>query len=276
MQHLKLAERRVLYEVPQHESHFPGHQAFDMHMHSIYSDGTATPLALAFRAAELGIGISITDHNEIRGCLDAYELEICPVIFGIEVASQQGLDTLVYFEKVENYIEFFEKEIKYHRGLDPSSFTDIPIMDVMKKAKDYEGYTVLAHPYGPGWKNCTGAISRFGRKLLDRVDGIECCNGSLSLSRNVRAYRLALQWHKAVLGGSDAHSLATSGDVITLFEKSDRHHPTAAIDRRETKVIGSRSRPLPRAYGHSRMVFKHAQFWPSIVLKKLKLSPQFR
>jgi len=39
----------------------------DLHFHSTYSDGLNGIDKIAARARKLGIGIAITDHNEIRG-----------------------------------------------------------------------------------------------------------------------------------------------------------------------------------------------------------------
>jgi len=56
----------------------------DLHIHTIYSyDGTAPVAAVLNRAKEVGLNvIAITDHDEIKGSLKAFDL--APQ-FGIEV-----------------------------------------------------------------------------------------------------------------------------------------------------------------------------------------------
>jgi predicted metal-dependent phosphoesterase TrpH len=48
----------------------------DLHIHTVYSyDGTASVPAVLARAKQVGLDvIAITDHDEIRGALRAFEL----------------------------------------------------------------------------------------------------------------------------------------------------------------------------------------------------------
>ena len=67
----------------------------DLHIHSIYShDATTTVRAILKQAADVGLNvIAITDHDEIRGSLEAqqlapqYGIEVVP---GVEVSTRDG------------------------------------------------------------------------------------------------------------------------------------------------------------------------------------------
>jgi hypothetical protein len=67
----------------------------DLHIHSIYShDATTTVRAILKQAADVGLDvIAITDHDEVRGSLEAqqlapaYNIEVVP---GVEVSTRDG------------------------------------------------------------------------------------------------------------------------------------------------------------------------------------------
>ena len=47
-------------------------QAFDLHTHSIYSDGTQTPAAIVRAAKEAGLAfVALTDHDTVMGVPEA-------------------------------------------------------------------------------------------------------------------------------------------------------------------------------------------------------------
>ena len=53
----------------------------DLHMHSLFSDGTYTPAEIVAEAKEIGLGvIALTDHNTVAGLPDF-----------IREAEQQGM-----------------------------------------------------------------------------------------------------------------------------------------------------------------------------------------
>ena len=79
----------------------------DLHIHTVYSyDGTASVPAVLARAKQVGLDvIAITDHDEIRGALKAFELAPrfdIEVIPGIEITTAEG-DLLALFvtEKIQ-------------------------------------------------------------------------------------------------------------------------------------------------------------------------------
>jgi predicted metal-dependent phosphoesterase TrpH len=67
----------------------------DLHMHTIYSyDGTASVPAVLARAKQVGLdAIAITDHDEIKGSLQAFDLAPkygIEVILGLEITTADG------------------------------------------------------------------------------------------------------------------------------------------------------------------------------------------
>lgn len=84
-------------------------QNIDLHIHTIYSDGTCSPKEVIYRAEELGLAaISITDHDSVDGLEEALgmskkvKVEIVP---GIEMSADVGEDEvhlLAYYLDCKN------------------------------------------------------------------------------------------------------------------------------------------------------------------------------
>jgi len=73
-------------------------QNIDLHIHTVYSDGTYTPTEVVEKAKELGLAaISITDHDSVSGVEEAIRageklgVEVVP---GIEMSSDAGEDEI--------------------------------------------------------------------------------------------------------------------------------------------------------------------------------------
>ncbi len=54
-----------------HKIREKGYTPVDMHIHTQHSDASISITSLLARAKHLGIGIAITDHNEIQGVIEA-------------------------------------------------------------------------------------------------------------------------------------------------------------------------------------------------------------
>src|SRR5512138_3422583 len=90
----------------------------DLHIHTIYSyDGTASVPAVLARAKQIGLNvIAVTDHDEIKGALKAFELAPSfgiEVIPGIEITTAEG-DLLALFvtQRIEPGLPLMETILK--------------------------------------------------------------------------------------------------------------------------------------------------------------------
>jgi predicted metal-dependent phosphoesterase TrpH len=181
----------------------------DLHIHTIYSyDGTASVPAVLARAKQVGLNvIAITDHDEIKGSLQAFDLAPqfgIEVIPGIEITTAEG-DLLALFvtEKIEPGLSLFETIIKVGEA---------------------GGICIAPHPVakGMGMKS----LSRLSiMKALRHPDtcriliGIETYNATaLDRESNYHAEALAKE-HPGIaqVGNSDAHMLQTIGLGATEF-----------------------------------------------------------
>ncbi|RLE08880.1 hypothetical protein DRJ00_05490, partial [Candidatus Aerophobetes bacterium] len=73
-------------------------EMIDLHIHTIYSDGTYTPEEVVCKAKELGlVAISITDHDSVSGLEEAISagkklgVEVVP---GVEMSTDIGEDEI--------------------------------------------------------------------------------------------------------------------------------------------------------------------------------------
>lgn len=170
----------------------------DMHIHSLYSDGKASPLEIVLQASSLGLGvISITDHDTFTGSkvavkyakLGTYGVVVVP---GVELRTDVG-DILVYCER----------EIELPRSIGP----------LIDKAHEENCIVVPAHPFD---------IARLGVgeeifKYKD-WDAIEVWNASSTKGSNLKAIEAARILGKPGVANSDAHLLEEIGVAYSLIE----------------------------------------------------------
>jgi predicted metal-dependent phosphoesterase TrpH len=181
----------------------------DLHMHTIYSyDGTASVPAVLRHAKEVGLDvIAVTDHDEIRGALKAFDLAPefgIEVIPGIEITTAEG-DLLGLFvtEKIE---------------------PGLPLIETIIKVGEAGGICIAPHPTarGLGMKSLSAAsIAQALRhpEAARILIGIETHNATaLDRESNHQARLLAADYPGiAQVGNSDAHTLQMIGLGATEF-----------------------------------------------------------
>ena len=176
----------------------------DLHIHTTYSDGTATVPDVLARAAAANVQvIAITDHDTIAGALEARQLAQefgVEVIVGEEVSTADGHVLALFIEDVL-----------------PAGR---PAGETIAAVHAQGGLCVAPHPYD--W--AVVSLGRFGfreRCSADwRFDAVEAFNAGLAWPRsgaNTHAQHVALELGLPAVGGSDAHSLATIGTGVTRF-----------------------------------------------------------
>lgn len=202
----------------------------DLQVHTSHGDGMEDARTL-FEHIELRGEmdvIAVTDHDDVRGALEAREVHgrsryHFDLVTGIEVTTRQGhLLALWVDQPIPSFRSLEATVAAVHRA---------------------GGIAVVPHPFS--------ALTRsVGRRSLERVlaiedesthpDGIELANPtSLGWDTGARARRLnATRYRLAETGGSDAHFVEAIGNAYTLFPGRDASMLRAAIlERRTTGVI---------------------------------------
>ncbi len=191
---------------------------YDFHTHTKYSsDGYIDPEKMVKVAIKKGLsGISITDHNNIKGALKTkkYQTDDLKVIIGSEVSTDRG----------EVIGLFLSQEIQSH------SF-----YDVLDEIKDQDGLVVLPHPYDELRRNGV----RLHKKEFKTVDLIEVFNSRcLRQKYNIKAYNFADKNNLNVIAGSDAHFASEVGKAGVIIKESNIRH---ALLKGRIEVFGEKS-----------------------------------
>ena len=113
--------KNVFFENPDLEKLRKKYMLIDMHNHTEASHDCSTKVKLiGERLRALKLGISITDHNAIKGALALRKQFPKQLILpGIEVTTKEDKDILLYFHTFSDLKEFYDKnifpKIKVHR-----------------------------------------------------------------------------------------------------------------------------------------------------------------
>lgn len=165
----------------------------DLHIHSKYSfDSIMDPRKILKYCKKLDFDIvSITDHNSIKGSLDAkkYEKEFgIRVIIGEEVKTDSG--DIIGLN--------LNDELKSRNWI-----------EVIEEIKEQDGISIFPHPFR-GHKNIEGIASK--------VDIIEVFNSRSTPNENQMSMELADKNNKPIFVGSDAHIYSEIGNTFMEFE----------------------------------------------------------
>ena len=203
----------------------------DMHLHTLYSDGTASVRAVLDHVeavTDLDV-IAITDHERIDGALRAAEIHAAgeyhfDLVVGEEITTRRGhLLALFVTERVPALR---------------------PLRETLERIHDQGGLAIAAHPMAPLTPSLGARSLRAAHDADDprhRLDGIELMNPSAA-GRSRRAARERLSADEldlAEVGNSDAHVLEGIGTGWTWFPGSSAADYRAAIGARATRPDGA-------------------------------------
>ena len=166
---------------------------FDLHVHSLYSDGAATPSEIVKHAKDMGFaGVAITDHDEVAGALAALRLDLedFVVIPGTEVSS------------IDGHILALGVKQKISRDLSAEATVD--------RIHALGGVAIAAHPFDKIRKGVGDLVYSV------KFDAVEVYNGhTMWMSRTPEEIMKNLE--VPATGGSDAHTLSELGAVTMDF-----------------------------------------------------------
>ncbi len=266
---------KIIFEKPDLAILRRDHAVFDMHFHTRYTDGRDAVHAIAARARALGIGIAITDHNDIRGVLEMAQYPEVPSIPGIEITSREGTHILVYFYEQRHLKKFYTKYVKSFLGRDRLSSTKLSMEEIVHCAKLFPSVTIFPHPYCVAYTgicNFNFDESRLER-LLESVDGVEVINAENIHRWNLRCALLGLNLGKSITGGSDGHSLYHMGKVVT-YAACEKSGPAMldAVKNARTCVAGKEINLFRRVAAGSAKLNLPASAYPERLGKNIRYS----
>ncbi len=192
----------------------------ELHSHSHYSkgikivkEGLDSPLEMAKRASELGLGaIAISDHNQFRAYRFAkkikenYNVILIPAE---EISTGEGhLNALGINERIKPGLGLLESIDRVH---------------------EQDGIAVAVHPF-----DIKNEGTRYQAK---HADVIEAFNG-LNVERvsNLKNIRYAESYKKPMVNGSDAHSADMVGWAVTEVNADNMDDILKAIKKGKTRL----------------------------------------
>lgn len=163
----------------------------DMHLHTYRSfDCRNPPAAILAAARDRGLDrIVVTDHNEIRGAIELFEMDPERVIVGEEVKTREGFDVIGIF---------------LHELIPKGT----PAVETCARIREQGGVVYLPHPFDSSRSGGAALLET----LADRVDVVEVHNARCyPATLNARALAWAREHGVLVGAGSDAHTIAELG-----------------------------------------------------------------
>jgi len=189
-----------------------------MHIHSKYSsDGIMDVKEIVKIAIKRGLdGIAITDHNTIKGGMEAknYETADLGILVGSEIMTENG----------EIIGLFLNEEINSNN-----------LRDVIQEIKDQDGIIVIPHPFDE--MRHSSFFPEDGDEKF--INGIEVFNSRCIFQKyNDNANEFAKKHQLAITAGSDAHFKNEIGNAGIITEKEDVRE---AIRKNDIKIFGNRT-----------------------------------
>jgi len=181
---------------------------YELHVHTKYSACSLLKPATALRILKKKgyDGVAITDHNTIKGALEARKInkdKNFEVIVGEEIRS--FLPNGSYCHVLGYYLK---KEIK------PGN-----IFDVARQINSQGGVACIAHPFTAVRR--AGVDMKTLEQLKGKIAGIECFNArNLFRKMDDKAAQAAKKLNFAATAGSDAHFCFELGRSATKFDEN--------------------------------------------------------
>ncbi|MBP2145490.1 putative metal-dependent phosphoesterase TrpH [Methanofollis sp. W23] len=234
----------VLFKTPTpEETAREGYLAADLHVHTNHSDSFTRVRDLLRSAARQGIGCAVTDHNQVRGAVEACHLASgVPVIPGIEVSADDGPHLLFYFPALSDLTDFYRRHIERKKRDGPCLAIRMTTAEILDAREDYHCVAAEAHPCGYAFLNRGMQegieCGRIDARTITRLDAIEVICGGMARPHNLAAADLACTYGLGRTGGTDSHLLREFGGVVTCAEAGSVEEFLEAIVRRRSVVIG--------------------------------------
>jgi len=212
----------------------------DLHIHSCYSeDGKGTPREIIKRLRKLGLdGACITDHNTVKGSLEALKEKIDDFVIvpGVEISTLEGHILAI--------------------GVKEDIPRDMHVDETVDLILDASGVPVVPHLFR--------MMSGIKRKNLDlivnKIGAIEVFNSCSLPKTNVKVAKVAKELDLGGTGGSDAHDPEYAGYGYTIIDNSDYSIDSVLSEIEKRKTWGE-GRTLPLEVRRKRMILSIKQFF---------------
>jgi hypothetical protein len=212
----------------------------DLHIHSKYSeDATGSPLEIIKVLKKKGIhGMAITDHNSIKGSLEALKLKSKDFIIipGIEISTSDG--HIIGLNIKENISR------------------DLTAEETIDEILDRNGLPIVPHLL----RSMSGIKQDKLLKVKSKISAIEVFNSCSVPQSNLKTANIAKKLELGGTGGSDSHQPRYAGEGYTIVDTND-HNLDTVISEIEEKNTWGKGKVLPLSYRRDRMIKSVKQFF---------------
>lgn len=271
----KESQHRILFKKPDLETLTKHFTVVDMHFHTIHSDGHNSVDEISEYARQLGIGIAITDHNEIKGAVELARHPDILCIPGIEVTSAEGSHVLIYFYSSRDLERFYSQTIIPAMGAEVMSSTSLEMEAIIDAARRFPTVVVFPHPYSAAYSGIQNSYFSETRllALYEMVDGIEVINAENMNKWNLQSTVLGFNIGKGITGGSDGHRLSQMGKAVTYANGTlDREAFLHAVKKGQTHVIGKEIDLLRKVTSNTIKLKNNIRNYPDLIEKNIRYS----
>lgn len=258
---------KIIYGNPKYATLEKHHSVVDMHSHTEASHDCNVKLKdYINKAKELGIGTAITDHDQIKSALalkKRYPKHF--LIPGIETTSVNNKHVLLYFNKISELKEYYNKYVKNfkkkHRTNTFRIRTTKTTEEILDNSKDFSAVSIFAHPMIRSEGIYRQMLAKQDFSLLKKSTGIEAINSTQTIKGNLKSTQWALMEKKAFTGGSDSHIIKTLGNTVTITTGNTIEEFLEKVRKKQNHVIG-----------HSNKWYADMRSLATIMRNKLKRS----
>jgi predicted metal-dependent phosphoesterase TrpH len=211
----------------------------DLHLHTKCSDAAFTVKDAIKQAKKLKIGLAITDHNNIKGAIEAEKYKKVLTIPSIEVGTKENKHAVLHFYQAKELEEFYKKHIKNNKIKDKIFNwwrTKIPTTELVEKALEYNCIIVAAHPYNPILTDKNWTLETVPN--MKKVHALEVLNSAIKKDWNKGAQKLAKELNKPGVAGSDAHCISNIGKAGIETNETEVENILNAIKKNKIKIKG--------------------------------------
>jgi len=212
----------------------------DLHVHSQYSeDASGSPKEIMNCLKKKGInGMAITDHNSIKGSLEALKLKPKDFIIipGTEISTLDGHILALNVKK----------EIR----------RELTVEETVEKILDEGGIPIVPHLF----RKMSGIKEEKLKTIYNKIPAMEVFNGCSMPKTNIKTAKVAKQYNLGGTGGSDAHDPLYAGYGYTIIDTTDTNIDSilAYIEKKNTWGDGS---TIPLQVRRDRMLKSIRQFF---------------
>jgi len=212
----------------------------DLHIHSQYSeDATGSPKEIIKLLQKKGLhGMAITDHNSIKGSLEALKLKPKDFVIvpGVEISTADGHLLAL--------------------GIKENITGNLPVEETVEKILDKGGIPIVPHLF----RKMSGIKREKLETIYKKIPAIEVFNGCSLPRTNMKTAKIAREFNLGGMGGSDAHDPLYVGYGYTITESTDMNINSILSELNKKKTWGEGT-TIPLQVRRNRMLKSIKQFF---------------